>query len=195
MSQSRKQAILEGVERQRRRNRLVSLSAIVIVAIVVVAVVIALPRSSSAVPLPGYLDRCISSAIYHAHLGLTIVANGSSVVIPASTGIQGACNKPIHTHDTSGTLHIETDENRQYFLHDFFLIWGNQENNPERAIFNSTQLFGGHVVAGQHSLTMTVNGASNSDFQNFAIPKNSQTGSDVCSQTPCVTTNVVITYT
>ncbi len=126
MSQSRKQAILEGVERQRRRNRL---------------------------------------------------------------------NKPIHTHDTSGTLHIETDENRQYFLHDFFLIWGNQENNPERAVFNSTQLFGGHVVTGQHSLTMTVNDASNSDFQNFAIPKNSQTASDVCSQTPCVTTNVVITYT
>ncbi len=140
MSQSRKKAILEQVEKQRTRNRLITVAAIGLIVVVVVAVVIALPKNGNAVPLPGYLDRCVvSSLVYHSHPGLSIVINGSSFTIPANVGF-GSCARPIHTHDTTGTLHVETDENRDYTLGDFFLIWGNGENNAQRAIFNQTQI-------------------------------------------------------
>src|SRR6266542_5599468 len=108
---------------------MITVAAIVLIAVVVVAVVIALPKNGNAVPLPSYLDRCVTSVLYHAHPNLAIVINGTTFTIPSQVGIQGGCNKPIHTHDTSGTLHVETDDNRDYTLHDFFLIWGNWENN------------------------------------------------------------------
>ena len=166
---------MEQVEKQRRRNRLLSLGAIALIAVVIVAVVIALPRSSNLVPLPDYLNRCVvSSLLYHSHPTLSIVINGSTFTIPASVGIQGACNRPIHTHDTTGTLHVETDENRDYTLGDFFLVWGNWANNPRLAIFNSTQIFGNHVANG-HNITMTVNNAPNTQLQNYILPRNAGT--------------------
>lgn len=193
MAQSRKKAILAQVEKQRRRNRIVSLAAIVLVAVVVAAVFIALPKTGIAVPLPGYLDRCPTGSIrYHAHPNPSIVINGSSYTIPASLGI-GACNKPIHTHDTTGTLHVETDANQDYKLSDVFLVWGNWENNPQRVIFNSTQIFGAQAVSG-HTLTMTVNGNPDTAFQNYVIPRNAESGSNPCSTAPCQSTAIVITY-
>ena len=194
MSQSRKKAILEQVESQRRRNRLLSISAIVLIAIVIVAVVLALPKGGNAVGLPGYLDRCVTGTLaYHSHPGLSIVANGTSVTIPSGVGIQGACNRPIHTHDASGTLHVETDDaTRDYTLHDFFLLWGNQENDPQRAIFNSTQLFGGKTIAG-HTLTMTVNGNPDTSFQNLVFPRTACSSSDTC-QAGFQSFVIVLTY-
>ncbi len=114
MSQSRKQAILEGVERQRRRNRVISISAIVIIAIVIVTIVITLPKSNNTVPLPGYLDHCVvGSLLYHSHPGLQLTINGSTYPVPPDVGRSGACDRPIHTHPSTtnpavfdGTLHV-----------------------------------------------------------------------------------------
>ena len=194
LAQSRKKAIMEQVEKQRRRNRLVTLGAIVLIAVVIVAVVIALPKSGNAVQLPDYLNRCVvSSLLYHSHPTLSIVINGSTFTIPATLGIQGACNRPIHTHDATGTLHVETDENRDYTLGDFFLVWGNWANNAQLAIFNSNQIFGGHVVSG-HNLTMTVNQNPVSSFQNYVLPRNAGTPNPTnCPN--CQPDNIVITYT
>jgi hypothetical protein len=195
MATSRKKAILDQVEKQRRRNRIITVTAIVLIAVIVVAVVIALPKSGSAVPLPGYLDRCVTATLlYHSHPGVSIVINGSSFTIPANVGINGNCLRPVHTHDTSGTIHIETDENRDYTLGDFFLIWGNWENNAQRTIFNSTQIFGGHVVNG-NTLTMTINGVQSTMFQNYVLPRDACDSSSTCTGATTNQINIVITYT
>ena len=193
MAQSRKKAILEEVEKRRRVNRLISFAAIALIAVVVVAVIVSLPGRGNAVPLPGYLDRCVTGTLaYHSHPGLSIVINGSTFPIPSGVGIQGACNKPIHAHDASGTLHVETDDgSRDYTLRDFFLIWGNWENNPQRAIFNSTQIFGGKTVG--HTLTMTVNGSTDTSFQNLVLPRTACSSSDTC-QSGFQNFQIVITY-
>ncbi len=187
---------MDQVEKQRRRNRVITVAAIVLIAVVAVTVVVySLSAKGNAVPLPIYLDRCVTaSLIYHAHPSLALNINGSTYTIPSGVGIQGACNKPIHTHATDGVLHVETDADQDYKLSDFFLIWGNWANNAQLAIFNSTQIFGGHAVAG-HTLTMTVNGSTDSSFQNYVIPRNASSGSEQCQTPPCQTTDIVITYT
>ncbi len=188
---------MDQVERQRRRNRVITLAAIVLIAVVAVTVVVySLSAKGNAVPLPAYLDRCVTgSLVYHAHPNLAIIINTTAFTIPAGVGIQGACNKPIHTHATDGVLHVETDTAQDYKLSDFFVIWGNWANNAQLAIFNSTQIFGARAVAG-HTLTMTVNGNPNSSFQNYVIPRNSGSTADPCSQglSNCVSINIVITY-
>ena len=200
LAQSRKKAILEQVEGQRRRNKIVSISAIALIAIVVVAVVIALPKTGNAVPLPGYLDHCVvaSPLVYHSHPALSITINGSSVNIPSAVGIGGACNHPIHTHTADGVLHVETDENRDYTLGDFFLIWGNHDNDAQRAIFNSTEIFGAHVISG-HSLTMTVtingNATPSSAFQNYVLPRTACESASACQSQPSFQqTSIAIVY-
>jgi len=188
------------VEGQRRRNKIISFSAIVLIAIVVVAVVIALPKTGNAVPLPGYLDHCVvaNPLIYHSHPALSITINGSSVNIPSGVGIGGACNHPIHTHSADGVLHVETDENRDYTLSDFFLIWGNHDNDAQRAIFNSTEIFGAHAISG-HTLTMTItingNPTTSSLFQNYVLPRTACESASACQSQPSFQqTNIAIVY-
>ncbi len=108
----------------------------------------------------------------------------------------------MHTHplntDTSvfdGTIHVETDDGRDYTLHDFFLIWGNWANDPTKAIFIANQqLFTNHVDS-THTLTMAINGGTAVPADpNLQLPRNAASGSDTCSPGPCQPFNVVLTY-
>lgn len=61
----------------------------------------------------------------HIHPILTITTDGEVEVIPGNIGIEGACMREVHTHDTTGTIHIETKElGTIYTLADFFAVWG-----------------------------------------------------------------------
>jgi hypothetical protein len=61
---------------------------------------------------------------YHAHL--TLLRDGRKVTVPAFIGIdqQHQCLYWLHTHDTSGIVHIESPDARTYTLGQFFDIWG-----------------------------------------------------------------------
>lgn len=61
----------------------------------------------------------------HIHPILTIISDGQAEAIPANIGIEGACMREVHTHDTNGKIHIETAEfGVTYTLADFFAVWG-----------------------------------------------------------------------
>jgi len=73
----------------------------------------------------------------HWHPILTITMNGSPVTISAQIGIDASLWKdhsldqygvgglaPLHTHDTSGTIHVESNSVRDFTLHQFLAIWG-----------------------------------------------------------------------
>jgi len=67
------------------------------------------------------------SVHYHAHLD--IIVNGSAVPVPADLGFviangQGLGITVLHTHDTSGIVHIESPTNSPYTLGQFFTEWG-----------------------------------------------------------------------
>ncbi|MGH2458796.1 MAG: hypothetical protein ACRDIY_08010 [Chloroflexota bacterium] len=61
---------------------------------------------------------------YHVHAHLTILANGQPVTVPAQVGIPGSCFYWLHTHDTTGAIHIEAPAPQTYTLGQFFDIWG-----------------------------------------------------------------------
>ncbi len=60
----------------------------------------------------------------HQHIDLSI--NGQALTVPAGIGINEASGfiSPIHTHDTSGLIHVESNVVRNFTLGQFFDIWG-----------------------------------------------------------------------
>ena len=81
-----------------------------------------LPARLAALDLPPNGDES-----YHIHAHLAIYVNGQPVTIPANVGISFAdqLESPMHTHDTSGIIHVEASQPSDAFtLGAFFDIWG-----------------------------------------------------------------------
>jgi sulfur carrier protein ThiS len=87
----------------------------------------------------------MSPIIMHIHPQLSLLVNGTSVTVPAQIGIVPSLWKghsldkfgmqsmaemnmsamaPLHTHDNSGIIHVESTVNRNYTLGEFLNIWG-----------------------------------------------------------------------
>ncbi|MEF2975782.1 hypothetical protein [Subtercola sp. YIM 133946] len=62
----------------------------------------------------------------HLHAHLTISINGAEQTVPANTGIDAVTGvtQPLHTHDTTGILHVESAVTRDFELGQFFDEWG-----------------------------------------------------------------------
>lgn len=84
---------------------------------------------------------CVSGTlVYHWHTQLFVYSGGAPVTIPANVGLIAGCAEPLHTHDTTGTIHVETDINRFYAIGDFYLVWGKPFGSPTQMIVNGTAL-------------------------------------------------------
>ncbi len=59
----------------------------------------------------------------HQHATLQIVVDGILEKVPADIGISEACHFALHTHDGTGTLHVEAQDVYPYSLGDFFRVW------------------------------------------------------------------------
>ena len=88
----------------------------------------------------------------HIHAHLDIFINGSAYTIPSDVGrIPDQCIYWIHTHDKKGIIHIESPENRNFTLGEFFDIWGQN--------FSNSQIFDNTVERSDNSaLSVYVNG-------------------------------------
>ena len=88
---------------------------------------------------------CVGGAglYYHWHTQLYINSAGSPVTIPADVGITPTCLEVLHTHDTSGLIHIEPDTQQQacvYTIGDFFSVWGKPFGSPTQMLLNGTSV-------------------------------------------------------
>ena len=63
---------------------------------------------------------------YHIHAHLDIIVDGKSEPVPAEIGIdpQAQLISPVHTHDATGVIHIESPDRRTFTLGQFFTEWG-----------------------------------------------------------------------
>ena len=63
----------------------------------------------------------------HTHEHLDLYLNGTHVAIPANVGIGPGGDRffsPLHTHDRTGILHVESPAKIEYTLGQFFGVWG-----------------------------------------------------------------------
>lgn len=70
---------------------------------------------------------CLDPEVFlqqHQHATLQIVVDGTIESIPTDIGIMEACHSALHTHDGTGTLHVEAQDVYPYTLGDFFRVWG-----------------------------------------------------------------------
>jgi hypothetical protein len=61
---------------------------------------------------------------YHAHLD--VIVDGRHITVPAGIGIDDIRQaiSPVHTHDTTGVVHIESAKDVPFTLGQFFTEWG-----------------------------------------------------------------------
>jgi hypothetical protein len=61
----------------------------------------------------------------HIHAHLDVIVNGRPVTVPAEVGIDGAAEQisPLHTHDTTGVIHVESPVQATFTLGQFFTEW------------------------------------------------------------------------
>jgi hypothetical protein len=73
------------------------------------------------------LDALSQEALaYHIHSHLDLWVNGKKVSVPAQVGITQTFITEVHTHDTTGVIHIESPVTKDYVLGQFFGEWGVQ---------------------------------------------------------------------
>ncbi|MFL5797003.1 MAG: hypothetical protein ACJ77A_03600 [Actinomycetota bacterium] len=62
---------------------------------------------------------------YHIHQNLAVYVNGTLEPVPTGLGaISSNALAEIHTHDNSGTIHVEAGATRHFTLGDVFDVWG-----------------------------------------------------------------------
>lgn len=64
--------------------------------------------------------------VEHIHAHLDVVVDGRPVLVPASIGIDRARSgiSPLHTHDDTGVVHVESPAKRSFSLGELFTQWG-----------------------------------------------------------------------
>jgi hypothetical protein len=87
----------------------------------------------------------------HIHQHLDILLNGEPVTVPAGIGINPMARfiSPLHTHDVSGVIHVESDVKRDFTLGQFFDVWG---------VRFSKSCIGAYCAKGADTLRVFVNG-------------------------------------
>jgi hypothetical protein len=102
--------------------------------------------------------------ISHIHSSLSIFIDDSEVTLSKNIGIQDSeCPegmRGIHTHDESGTLHIETPNQIDAPIGAFFNIWGET--------FNSEQILD-NTANSEYDIEMRVNGVINEEYENYVM--------------------------
>ena len=128
----------------RKRTIWISVIAVVVLASAITAYTLANAHKStaqnpSAVPTEAvfnpayppvdhvYCDQ-LEQLSYHIHVHLTIWLNGTQVPVPAQVGIASdtSCFYWLHTHDTTGVVHIEAPTASLLNLQQFLDIWGKE---------------------------------------------------------------------
>ncbi len=99
----------------------------------------------------------VSRSGLHWHPELAVFVNGEKQEISANIGLpagMSAAHNPIHTHDSSGVIHLEFQgivRKDDLTLGRFFRVWGKD------------------FMGFGSSVTMTVNGEENAEFQNYMM--------------------------
>ena len=102
---------------------------------------------------------------FHIHPKLSIIIDGATQAIPENIGVKNNCMNPLHTHDASGMIHVESPVQKDFTLGDFFAVWGKT--------FSKDQILD-TVVTTPAKLTVRVNGTSVDTYENTIMNDKNQ---------------------
>lgn len=107
--------------------------------------------ASGAVAKAGLPMLNSEGVVEHIHAHLDVLVDGKPVAVPAGIGIdeQAGTISPLHDHDTSGVIHVESPAKVPFSLGQFFTEW--------QVTLSSTQL-GGLKAGNGNTLRAYVNG-------------------------------------
>jgi sulfur carrier protein ThiS len=107
--------------------------------------------------------------VMHIHPQLSVKVNGQPIIVPENVGIDKSLWKdhsldkygmqgmsPLHTHDSSGTIHVESSIERDYTLGEFLDVWD------------------GFDAANDKTVKVIVNGQPLSDWRNHILEDKEQ---------------------
>ncbi len=121
--------------------------------------------------------------IMHTHSSLNVTVNGKVLVVPNGVGINttlwndhsldkfgterkattfgmiSPAMSPLHTHDSSGVIHVESTEYRNYTLGDFLNIWGLPLEGKEISLIingNSTENYTNHILNDMEKMVLKI---------------------------------------
>ncbi|MEK6926239.1 MAG: hypothetical protein AABW50_03090 [Nanoarchaeota archaeon] len=100
----------------------------------------------------------------HIHQDLEIIIDGIQQAIPSNVGIAPGIMRPIHTHDSTGEIHVEGPCVRDFTLGEFFNIWNKE--------FDATKIFDKTTENG--TLNLYVNGQESTEFRNLVLREGSE---------------------
>jgi len=120
-----------------RRSGRITLFSFLGVGIVIIAAIVGVviynqkqPQTETIVnpsypPVDSIYCDSLEQLAYHIHTHLSIYINGTLSPIPQNVGIasDGSCYYWLHTHDTTGVIHIESPTQKDYTLGNFFDEW------------------------------------------------------------------------
>ena len=88
----------------------------------------------------------------HIHQHLSIFIHGVSTTVPKDIGVQegpGGFISPLHIHDTSGVVHVESPTVETFTLGQFFNVWG---------VRLTDSCIGGYCSDATNTLKLYING-------------------------------------
>ncbi|MFE9120792.1 hypothetical protein [Streptomyces sp. NPDC007172] len=107
--------------------------------------------ASAAVAAAGLEMLPAEGVVQHTHTHLDVLVDGRPVTVPAAIGIDEPRRRisPLHTHDTSGVIHVESPRRATFTLGQFMAEW--------RVPLDAKRIGGLHAGGGRH-LSAYVNG-------------------------------------
>jgi hypothetical protein len=92
----------------------------------------------------------VEATTLHIHQHLDLYLDGRKVPVPAGIGIDPTVGfAPLHTHDASGVIHVESPIVRTYTLGQLFAVWG---------VRFTPSCLGGYCAGDGRQLRVYVNG-------------------------------------
>jgi hypothetical protein len=155
-----------GVGRHKKRQNILKIGIPIAAAAIVLGIVFGIQGSEQ-----GTMG---TKMVMHIHPRLSVKVNSQPITVPENVGIDKTLWKdhsldkygmqgmsPLHTHDGTGTIHVESSANRDYTLGEFLDVWGSLDTSSGKI------------------LKVTVNGQPISDWRNHILKDKEQTSLEI----------------
>ncbi|HLG36918.1 MAG TPA: hypothetical protein VI338_02185 [Nitrososphaera sp.] len=142
----------------RRRNRkymMIILPIIIVVAAAGAAGAL-LYQPAQALAISGVECNRTEQLNYHVHAHLDVFVDGEKQQIPDNVGILStpSCLYWLHTHDTTGLIHVEAPQTRDFTLGQFLDVWNNTRDPSglleSVSAMNATAYVNGDQIEGNY---------------------------------------------